>query len=219
MQGVVIQRENSRGRWIFMIRLLSPFSGLGVLFSRVSTELANTNFNCTEANQEKFSFPVEWGTFWLADMQPKQVCLNICCLKANTEIFFFILILLNKLPFLGALGNKTMKLLAASKTYSADWLHLDVHGYLCLYKVSAFWGIIWVMVLVTVGKHYSYNDHQNKSIHGNRRRVVTLFFEKWAFVHQQKNQVPKLHGCQRADIFVTAYHNLDVNFWHKDGCN
>lgn len=161
-------------------------------------------------------------------MQPRQVYLNICHLKTISLLAFF-LILLNKLPFLGPLGSKTMRLTEA-KTFSADWLHLvDTHGYLCPYKIPAFWGIVWVMVLVTVGKCYSYDDHQNKSMYKNRHRVVMLFvlfvwvvfffFEKWTFLHQQKNWVSKLHGCQMADIFVAAYHNLDVNFWHKDGCN
>lgn len=58
MQGVVILRESFAGSWVLTLRLLSPFSGLGVLFSSDSMELTNVNFICTGANQEKFSFAV-----------------------------------------------------------------------------------------------------------------------------------------------------------------
>lgn len=80
------------------------------------------------------------------------------------------------------------------------------------------------MVLVTVVKCF-YDDHQNVSMYKNRRRVMILFccvwgfFEKWTFVHQQQDCVSKLKGCQMTDTFATAYHNLDMNFWHKNGNN
>lgn len=71
-----------------------------------------------------------------------------------------------------------MRLLPKAKTsFSAHWLHLvSMHRYSCPYMIPAFWGIVWVMVLVTVGKCYFYDDHQNKSMYKNRHRVVTLFF-------------------------------------------
>lgn len=50
MQGVVILRESFAGSWVLTLRLLSPFSGLGMLFLSDSMELTNVNFICTGAN-------------------------------------------------------------------------------------------------------------------------------------------------------------------------
>lgn len=108
MQGIVILSESFPGSWVLMVRLLSPFSGLGVWFSSGFIELTNTNFKYTGANQEKVSFAVAWDTFWLGDRQPRQVYLDMChmktiCLLFGCLFFFFFLILLNKLPNLGPL--------------------------------------------------------------------------------------------------------------------
>ena len=114
-----------------------------------------------------------------------------------------------------------MRLLTKPKaSLGARWLHpVGMRGYLCPYKIPAFWGIVWVMwwclsLLANV------IFMMTIKIETCTNRVVILFFfffEKWTFVHQQKTQVSKLHGCQMADIFITAVHNFDVNFWHKDG--
>lgn len=58
MQSIVILSESFPGSWVLMVRLLSPFSGLGVWFSSGFIELTNTNFKYTGANQEKVSFAV-----------------------------------------------------------------------------------------------------------------------------------------------------------------
>lgn len=46
-----------------------------------------------------------------------------------------------------------------------------------------------------------------------------FFFDKWTFAQQQQDWVSKLKGCQLTDTVATAYHNLAMNFWHKDGNN
>lgn len=55
--------ESFVGSWVLTLRLLSPFSGLRVLFSNDSMEVKNVSIICTRANQEKFSFAVVWDTF------------------------------------------------------------------------------------------------------------------------------------------------------------